>query len=74
MFGPLAEYIVNNTDPLSNIIKRSAPKERGLLSYATGPKKATTEDIDSEHLDKLLKMELHGNYFKNRNAIPTLNS
>ena len=69
----LAEYITSSTDPLSNIIKESAPRERGLLSFTTEPKKAT-EDIDNKNLDNLLKMELHGNYFKNRNAIPTLSS
>lgn len=69
----LVEYISNNSDPLSTVIKRSSPKDKGLLSFATAPKKATNESIDNKHLKSLLKMGLHGNYFKSRNAIPSLN-
>lgn len=70
----LAQYLSRNNDPLSQIIKNAdRPKAFGLLSYIGTPKEATTRSINDEHEEKLLKMDLHGNYFKNRNTIPTFN-
>ena len=71
----LAKHITSNTDPLSTIIRCTKhSKAHGLLSYLRKPKEATSKSVDEEHGENLLQIELHGNYFKNHNTIPTLNS
>ena len=55
-------------DPLVNIVKRTESKKvYGIMSYLEGkPRAGTTKEIGDEHLKELMKMELHGDYFKQR--------
>ena len=42
------------------------------MEYLDGDEAGTTDDIDEEHLDKLMEMKLHGNYFKSIANLPNI--
>ena len=67
----LAEYIKDVTwDPLVEIVRdEEKGKAYGIMSYLDRKRGGTTEQIDKEHLDEMMKMKLHGDYFKQRDGI-----
>ena len=42
------------------------------MGYLKGEKAGTTDNIDEEHLGKLMEMKLHGNYFKSMADLPNI--
>ena len=68
----LAKYIHSRTDELSAIIRECKSNKKGLMEHLEPERAGTTESIDEEHKSKLLKMNLHGNYFKNVADLPNI--
>ena len=71
----LAQHLENNSidDPFISIVKRvESGKTYGLLSYPKAPKKRNVQDTNEYHLDSLLKMKLHGDYFTRIKALPNI--
>ena len=66
----LATYLDANTenDPFVRMVKATEEKKKyGIMAYLAGKEKAgTKEEIDTEHLEGMRTMEMHGEFFRRR--------
>ena len=71
----LAKYIMESSelDPLVRITRDIESNKNGIMSYLENPKAGGVKEIEKEHLDELMKMKLHGQYFSEREKIPEIN-
>ena len=73
----LAAYMKNEVDNgKDSLVKIVAEVEKkktyGIMSYSVGLKNRNTVETREYHNEELLKMNLHGNYFKRQNEIPNV--
>ena len=67
----VAEYIRDNTeDPLVKIIREVESKKNAIWRFLEKPIAGNTDEIEKEHMEELQKMKLHGQFFKEQEAIP----
>ena len=67
----VAEYIRDNTeDPLVKIIREVESKKNAIWRFLEKPIAGNTDEIEKEHMEELRKMKLHGQFFKEQEAIP----
>eukprot|EP00957_Ditylum_brightwellii_P179411 13667322-Ditylum_brightwellii.AAC.1 len=67
----LAKYVLNSTDPLTQMVQNTLiPMQKVLLKFALSPKFTSPELTDNNHHRCLKENPPHGKFFCQQEAIP----